>query len=315
MRVVYGLHSLKGFVKGTVLAIGVFDGLHVGHRKIIETVVKAAKKRKVKSVVLTFDPHPEKVLRSKGRAQSLISLSHRIKLIEELGVDILVVLDFSRAMADIAPEDFVRKILVGRLGVAEIFVGDNFYFGRRGRAGVAELIKFGKSFGFKVSIVRPVKVGRNIVSSSLIRKLIISGELSKASKLLARRVSVLGTVVSGARLARELGYPTANLNPHHEVIPPGGVYAVSVSFKGRLYRGVLNIGLRPTFYSPRDREPAIEVHIFDFKEKVYGHDLEVFFIKKLRNEVAFAGRDELVKQIEKDEKAARKALRVPKVPK
>lgn len=310
MRVIHGLRGFKKFANATVLAIGVFDGLHIGHRKIIERVVREAKKRKIKSVVLTFDPHPAKILRPKPRrASSLISVNHRIKFIEKLGVDILVVMDFTPALADITPEDFVRKVLVRKLGVREICVGDNFYFGKGGTAGINDLKRFGRSFGFNVSVVKSIRVGRNIVSSSLIRKLITSGELRRASKLLGRRVSVLGTVIGGARLARELGYPTANLNPHHEVIPPGGVYAVFVRFKGRSYEGVLNIGLRPTFYSPRDRESAIEVHIFDFKEKIYGHDLEVFFVKKLRDEVTFAGKDELVKQIKKDEEMAKNALK------
>lgn len=310
MRVVHGLRGFKRSAKATALAIGVFDGLHIGHRKIIERVVRDAKKLKVKSVVLTFDPHPAKVLHPKNHGvPSLISIGHRIKLIEELGVDILVVMDFSRALADLAPEDFARKVLADKLGAREVCVGDNFYFGKGCAAGVDDLNRFGRLFGFKVNVVKSIRMGRNIVSSSLIRKLITSGELRKASKLLGRRVSVLGTVISGARLARELGYPTANLNPHHEVVPPGGVYAVFVKFKEKTYKGVLNIGLRPTFYSPRDRESAIEVHIFDFKGKIYGHDLEVFFVKKLRDEAVFAGKDDLVRQIKKDEEAARDALK------
>ena len=310
MKILYGLRGIKRFNKATVLAIGVFDGLHVGHRSIIKRAARQAKKLKLKCVILTFYPHPMKLLHPKApETLSLISLDHRIRLIEKLGADALVILGFSRAIADIPAEDFARKILVGKFNVKEICVGDNFYFGKGGYAGINELKTLGRSLGFKVNVLKSIRVGRNIVSSSLIRKLITSGELGKASKLLGRRVSVLGTVIGGARLARELGYPTANLNPHHEIIPPAGVYAVLVSYRERSYEGILNIGLRPTFYSPRDRESAIEVHIFDFKEKIYGHDLEVFFIKKLRDEVAFAGKDELVKQIKKDEVMARDALK------
>ena len=309
MKIINGLKALKKPIDGSVLTIGVFDGVHLGHRKIIRKVVEDAKKLKAKSVVLTFDPHPAKVLHPKERVPSLISLNHRIKLIGELGVDILVVLGFSQAMASIAPEDFIKEILIGKFGVKEICVGDNFYFGKGGSAGIGELERLGRLLGVKVNVIRSVKIGRNMVSSSLIRKLITSGELRKASKFLGRTVSVLGTVIGGARLARELGYPTANLNPHHEVIPPGGVYAVLVNFKDKFYKGVLNIGLRPTFYAPRDRESAIEVHIFDFKEKIYGRELEVFFIKKLRDETAFDDKDELVLQIKKDEKTSRNVLR------
>lgn len=309
MKIINGLKALKKPIDGSVLTIGVFDGVHLGHRKIIKKVVEDAKKRKTKSVVLTFDPHPAKILHPKERVPSLISLNHRVKLIEELGVDILVILGFSQAMASIMPEDFIKEILLGKFGVREICVGDNFYFGKGGDAGIGELKRLGRSFGFKVNVIRSIRVGRNTVSSSLIRKLIISGELRKASKFLGRTVSVLGTVIGGARLARELGYPTANLNPHHEVIPPSGVYAVFVNFRDKSYKGVLNIGLRPTFYAPRDQESAIEVHIFDFKEKIYGYDLEVFFIKKLRDELIFDDKDELVEQIKKDEKAARNTLK------
>ncbi len=310
MKIIYGLRGVKRFNNATVLAIGVFDGLHVGHGSIITRAVREAKRLKLKSVVLTFYPHPMKLLYPKRpEASSLISLDHRIRLIEKLGADVLVILGFSRAVADITAEDFARKIMVGKFGVKEVCVGDNFFFGKGGHAGVNELKMLGKSLGFEVNVLKSMRVGGDIVSSSLIRKLITSGKLGKASKLLGRRISVLGTVMGGARLARELGYPTANLNPHHEIIPPAGVYAVFVSYRERLYKGVLNIGLRPTFYSPRDRESAIEVHIFDFKQKIYGHDLEVFFIKKLRGEVTFAGKDELVKQIKKDETRARDVLK------
>ncbi|MFH1189114.1 MAG: bifunctional riboflavin kinase/FAD synthetase [Candidatus Omnitrophota bacterium] len=310
MKVIYGLRGLRKFNKPAVVAIGVFDGLHVGHRRIITRAVREAKRLKLKSAVLTFYPHPVRLLHPGAPdASSLISLDHRIRLIGELGVDTLVILRFSRAIADITPEDFARKILAGKLGVREICVGEDFRFGKGARAGVRELKRLGGPLGFKVNTVKPVRVGRHVVSSSLIRRLITSGDLAKASKLLGRRVSVLGTVISGARLARELGYPTANLNPHHEIIPPAGVYAVFVNYRKKSYKGVLNIGLRPTFYSPRDRESAIEVHIFGFRRKIYGRNLEVFFVKKLRDEVAFAGKSELIGQIRRDETAARDALK------
>ncbi len=309
MKVIYGLHGFKKITKGSVLAIGVFDGVHIGHRKIIKNAVNEAKKRKLISIVITFDPHPTKILHPSFRAHSLISLAHRIRLIEELGADILVVLDFSPALANISADDFARKILVGKFNAKEVCVGDNFYFGRGARADADRLRRLGRSHGFNVNVLKSVKVGNNVVSSSLVRKMISSGELNKAAVMLGRRVSVLGTVVGGVRIARQLGYPTANLNPHHEVIPPSGVYAVLVTFQGRSYKGVLNIGLRPTFYAPRDREPAIEVHIFGFKKDIYGHDLEVFFIKKIRDEVRFSSSDSLVKQIKNDEKIAKIVLK------
>lgn len=308
MKITYGLRRYRAPALGAVLAVGVFDGVHVGHREIIRRAVDRARVLNMKSVVLTFDPHPAKVLHPGNRPPSLMSLEHRIRIIGELGADNLAVMRFTRSVADMAPEDFAVKVLSKKLGAKEICVGDNFYFGRNGRSGVKELKLLGAASGFSVNVAEPVKVGRNRVSSTAIRKLITSGSLDEAADMLGRRVSVLGTVISGARLARELGYPTANLNPHHEVIPPGGVYAVFVKFKGISYEGILNIGLRPTFYAPRDMEPAIEVHIFGFKDKIYGKDLEVLFVRKLRDEIAFAGKEQLIEQIKKDEKAAKATL-------
>ncbi len=309
MKVIRGLHALQRPLKGSVLTIGVFDGVHIGHRKVIGKVVARAKKLGVKSVVVTFDPHPIKSLApADNRTLSLISLDHRLRMVGSLGVDILVVVSFTEAVSGLSPGAFVKNILVDKLGVREIYVSDNFYFGKDAAAGVRELEALGGEFGFSVHVVSPARSGGRIISSSLIRKLVTGGDLKKAALLLGRPVSVLGTVVSGARLARELGYPTANLNPHHEVIPPGGVYAVMVRYENRLYRGVLNIGLRPTFYAPRDCEPAIEVHIFGFRRKVYGKDLEVLFMGKLRNERHFSGKADLVAQIENDKKAAQALL-------
>ncbi|MBN2453577.1 MAG: bifunctional riboflavin kinase/FAD synthetase [Candidatus Omnitrophica bacterium] len=309
MKIIKGIRTLKKPIGPSVLTIGVFDGIHIGHRKIIGNVVRKAAARALKSVVVTFDPHPLKVVKPGAAIPSLLSIGHRARLIEELGVDVLVILKFTKAMARISPEEFVRDILVGKLGAGEICVGNNFYFGRGGRAGIKQLEALGRAYGFRVNVMGSVRARGAAVSSSRIRRLITTGRLREAAKMLGRRVSVLGTVVGGARLARELGYPTANLNPHHEVIPPGGVYAVFVRYEGRIYKGVLNIGLRPTFYAPRDREPAIEVHVFGFKKKIYGRDLEALFVKKLREEKAFPDKSALVAQIRADEKEARLTLR------
>ena len=309
MKTIKGLRALRRPMPPTVLTMGVFDGVHVGHRKIIKSIVDEARRRKLTSVVVTFEPHPMKVIAAYAKIPSLISLKHRMRIIEELGVDVVVVLRFSKAFANIAAEDFIKDTLVDKLGMKTVYIGSNFYFGRGGRSGVKDLYRLGKKFGFKTVSVKPVKVHGRAASSSLIRHLIMTGKIDEASELLDRRVSILGTVISGARLARELGYPTANLNPHHEVIPPSGVYAVFVRLNDAIYKGILNIGIRPTFYAPRDREPAMEVHIFDFKEKIYGKDLEVFFVKKLRAEETFKNREELISQIKIDENRAKKAFR------
>ena len=317
MRIIRGLKHPKLPASGSCVAIGVFDGVHIGHQKIIKAVVRAAKEKGLASIVLTFDPHPSKILRPDSKTPSLISLDHRIKLIEKLGVDILIVLKFTKAFASMPAEKFVKNILINKLGAREIIVGENFYFGSGGGSGAKLLKKLSSLRGpkgrsnlkaFHVEVIAPVKIAGSIVSSSRIRKLIIEGRLREAEILLGRPVSVLGTVVSGARIGRRLGYPTANINPHHEVIPPSGVYAVKAKAGGGLYGGVLNIGRKPTFFAPRDMEPAIEVNIFGFNKHIYGRDIEVQFVKKLRDEIRFSKIEDLVAQIKKDTLLARKML-------
>ena len=308
MKIVKGVRNIKIPIEGSVIAIGVFDGFHKGHRKIIDSTVRRARRLGLTSVVLTFDPHPLKVVGHSSKAPSIISLDHRIKLISETGVDVIVVLRFTKAVANLSASGFVKEILVDKLGAREVFVGANFYFGRGGSSGVKELKRLSDEFNFKTRVLDPVRIGSSIASSSLIRRLIASGDIRKAELFLGRPVSVLGTVIRGANLARELGYPTANLNPHHEVVPSSGVYAVKTRCGRRLLGGILNIGVRPTFYSSKDLEPAIEVHIFDFRGNIYGKDLEVLFIKKIRDEIKFKNREELIRQIEIDTKRTKSIL-------
>lgn len=304
MRLIRGLQELHLSRRSSVVTIGVFDGLHIGHAKVISLAVARAKRLGIKSVVITFDPHPAKTLHSPSGVPSLISLEHRIRLIEEFSPDYLVVLNFTKPLAALPPAIFVKRILLSHAGAREVFVGDNFYFGKGAAAGPEDLRRYGSLLGFKVNVVDAVRVAGKRVSSSVIRRLVSAGEIAQASKYLGRPVAVLGTVVGGANLARELGYPTANINPHHEVIPPRGVYAVKVRYGHRLYNGVLNIGWRPTFYAPRDREPTIEVHIFGFRRKIYGKDLEALFVRKIRDERRYHSREALIAQIARDEKSA-----------
>lgn len=295
--------------RGSVVTVGVFDGLHVGHAAIIKKVVMRAKKTGAKSIVVTFNPHPLKVLSRRHFVPSLISLKHRIRLMKNIGIDKVLVMNFTKKLANILPEKFVEDILTKKLNAKEIFIGEDFCFGKNAQADAKTLKAIGKKVGLKVNIIRHVKIEGAVVSSSLIRKLVVSGLIDKASRLLGRPYTILGTVVSGSKLGRKLGYPTANINPHHEAVPPSGVYAVKVRFNGKIYKGVMNIGIRPTFYDHgHDKEPAIEVHIFNFHEKVYGMDLEIVFVRKLRDEKKFKKIDSLIEQIKKDEKAAQAVL-------
>jgi len=297
-------------VKNSVVTIGVFDGVHIGHRAIIKKVAREARTEGLESVVITFDPHPLKILKPHSFIPSLISLRHRVRLLKELGIDRVLVMKFDRKMAGLPAEKFIKDIIADRLRAKEIFVGEDFLFGKGASADTDELKTIAARFSMNVRVIRHVKVAGRIVSSSLIRRLVMNGDIKYASRLLGRPFSILGTVVRGAKLARRLGYPTANVNPHHEAMPPGGVYAVKVKFKGRALKGVMNIGIRPTFYDHgRDEEPSIEVHIFDFHGRIYGRDLEIIFVRKLRDEKKFNTIDSLIMQIKRDEQAARASLK------
>jgi riboflavin kinase/FMN adenylyltransferase len=307
MKVIRGLRSFRDNIEKSAVTVGVFDGVHIGHQKVIKRAVSRARKIGGKSVVVTFDPHPAKVLNPKARVPSLTSLNHRIRLIGRLGADYLVIVRFTKALSRIAPHEFVRKTLIGKLGMRELCVGENFCLGRGGKTGVKELASIAKELCFALRAIKPVRIRGRQVSSSGIRHLIVEGNLAAASRSLSRPVSILGTVVKGSRRGRILGFPTANINPHHEAIPPSGVYAVFVSFGKKVYDAVLNIGVRPTF--GQEIDPTIEVHIFDFWGTIYGKDLEISFARKLRDERRFSNRHELASQIVRDAESARAWLR------
>lgn len=297
--------------KKTVVTIGVFDGVHSGHKRILEKAVAIARRAKAEAVAVTFNPHPLLVLSKKKAPPSLISLKHRLGLIRDVGIDRCIVIDFTKKFAGISPESFVKDILVKRLNAGWIVVGEDFCFGSKRRGEADFLARKGRELGFSVTTVRTLKYKGFAVSSSLIRRSIQAGRLEFSSKLLARPVTILGTVVKGNRLGEIIGFPTANVNPHHEVVPASGVYAVRVKIDRKNYGGVLNIGTRPTFYGPgrKDKESTIEVHIFDFSKRIYGKVVEVIFVKRIRSEKRFANTEELAEQIKKDVKQAKKILK------
>ena len=300
MEIIRGIRNRS--IKGpTAVTVGIFDGVHRGHKKILRQLKKRAGAIKGKSCVVTFEPHPLKVLRPHGTPPLLVSPQHKMKLLEAEGVDIAVIINFTRDFAVMTPADFAKDVLNKKLNAKELLVGENFVLGK-GRSGDAKYLKrLGRQLGFNVRPVKPLKSGNEVVSSTLIRKLIMSGDLERAKRLLGRNVSVLGTVVRGAKRGRVIGFPTANIDPHHEATPPSGVYIVKVKLGGRQYRGVLNIGFRPTFHDARkESEPVIEVHIFDFNKLIYGRDMEIVFLKKIRSEKKFEDEMKLAARIKKD---------------
>jgi len=294
-------------MKNAVLAIGIFDGVHIGHRKIISAAIREAKKKGEESVIVTFDPHPLKVLKPRISVPSIMSTSHRLKFICALGADRCCVVKFDKKFSKLMPRDFAGKILAGKFKASKVFIGSNFVFGKGNSGNALSLRKFGREYGFEVKVVPLVKAGRNAVSSTAIRNHIIRGKLDGAARMLGRPVSIYGTVVSGKKRGRLLGYPTANIDPHHEAIPPSGVYAVWVRIGNIKHAGALFIGKRKTF---GEKEPVIEVHIFDFHSFIYGEDIEVVFVKKLRGVKKFSNHDKLIEQIKRDDIIARRILKI-----
>jgi len=306
MKVLFGLRGLEKITRA-VVTLGVFDGLHRAHRNIISHAVSTARRVNGRSIVVTFYPHPQ------GQ-KSLYSLKHRIRLFQELGVDICVVIKFTKSFSQISASQFIENVIIMKLHPYCIFIGENFTFGRGALGNAALLEKYARLYNFKLKIFPVAKSGLKIISSTYIRSLIADGKLNAAYKLLGSRVSIFGRVIAGKGLGASLGFPTANINPHHEVVPPFGVYAVKVKLKNRLLNGACYIGTKPTLKSQSYKVTKsqdnlhIEVHILDFKKDIYGQDLEVQFIKKIRGEKAFTSKELLKKQIQKALFIARRIL-------
>lgn len=311
MKVIYGIGKAKKAFKNAVLAIGVFDGLHIGHQKLIRAAVKRAKALGGPAIVMTFSPHPVQVLKPGNYLPFIVSLPERLKLIERLDVMACVVVHFTKRFSRLTAQQFVKRCLVDHICPKEIFVGSDFRFGQ-GRAGTLECFKeAGREYGFKVNTVSPVKGGRKKIGSSRIRRLITDGKIYMAGRFLGRNVSVAGKVVKGDGRGALLGFPTANINLSNEVIPPIGAYAVRVVIDNKTFSGMANIGRRPSFKKDGN-EVNIEAHVFNFKRALYGKQIIVEFIKKIRKEKIFDSKQKMIAQLKRDEiksKAILKALK------
>lgn len=304
MIVLRSLKGLKG-VKNPILTLGNFDGIHLGHRRIISRVVAKAEKESVPSVVYTFEPHPLKVVAPHRSPLLLLDMEDKKRLIGEMGIDYLVLAEFTKAFAATHPRRFVEDVLVKALGVREVWVGHDFSFGR-GRTGTVEYLReLGLELGFKVRVLPAYRKGGLIVSSSLIRELVKTGEVRKAASLLGKEYRIKGRVVKGASVGREIGFPTANLRVSSELVPKSGVYAAYASVGGVRRPAVLNIGTAPTFGG---RASTVEVHILGFRGDLYGRKMEVAFVRRLRDEKTFKTKAALISRIKKDALRAREIL-------
>jgi riboflavin kinase/FMN adenylyltransferase len=286
------------------LAIGVFDGVHLGHQAVISTSAEHARAANGTPVVVTFDPHPEKILRPDKAPHLLTATPHKIALIRARGVGHLLIISFDKHFAATEPEDFVQQLVQHSKPLREICVGHEWSFGRNRRGNLDLLKKLGVQFDFDVVGIPPVAVNGEIVSSTTIRRAIEAGDLEKSATMLGRYYTILGTVVHGDDLGKKIGFPTANLSAHSEQFPPNGVYFAEAKLDGVVYPGVVNLGCRPTMSSGKS-DRILEVYLFDFDRDIYGKDLELRFIRYLRAEKKFENVDALVRQIERDVQQAR----------
>jgi riboflavin kinase/FMN adenylyltransferase len=306
MQVFHTLEEMAGKFERVCLAIGVFDGVHLGHQRVIGQARDDARAVDGTSVVLTFDPHPMQILQPDKAPQLLTSTRHKLTLIEKLAVDACLVLTFDKPFSHLPAEKFIET-LVTKNRLQEICVGTRFRFGHN-RAGDIQLLEtLATKYGFVAREIKPVKLDDEMISSTAIRQHVLHGRLDRAAAMLGRPLSVIGTVETGDHRGHELGFPTANLNPHDEVLPPDGVYAVR-ALKGQgIFGGVANIGIRPTFQHLVPRR-ILEVHILDFDGEIHGQDVEVQFLQRLRDEKRFESMDALKTQIAEDIRIARQLL-------
>lgn len=292
-----------------VATVGFFDGVHSGHRYLIDRLKAVARENNCMSMIITFDKHPRQVLNSDYKLMLLSTLDEKLNLLSQTGIDCCVVLPFTADMADLSAHDFMKTILSERLSVATLMIGYDNRFGHRREDGYEQYVAYGKELGISVIDSDSFSYGNGSVSSSMVRRFISAGDVERAAECLGRPYSLSGMVVHGEAKGRTIGFPTANIVPADadKLIPDGGVYAVLVSLddSSTMLNGMMNIGSRPTFDG---KMQTLEVHIFDFDGDIYKHSLRVFFIKKIRNERCFSSPDELAKQLETDEKVCRLQL-------
>lgn len=304
METLHSIPELSRLRGPLFLAIGVFDGVHLGHQAVISTSAQNAKAQNGTPVVVTFDPHPAKVLRPQDAPHLLTATAHKIALIKALGVEHLLVITFDREFASTPPEEFVGALVKSSKPLRQICVGHEWSFGKNRAGNLALLQKLGAENDFEVVGIKPVRVNGSVVSSTSIRNAIQEGDFQRAAEMLGRDYTILGTVVHGQAIGNSLGFPTANLSAHSEQFPPNGVYLAEASLDGDAHRGVINLGVRPTV-ARGILERNLEIHLLDFNRDIYGKDIEVRFDRFLRAEMRFGSVDALRDQIRKDVETAR----------
>lgn len=308
MKVVNDIKNYRSDKK-SILTIGTFDGIHIGHQKILKSLVAQAKKENLLANVLTFFPHPRMVLQKESQITLIDTLKEREDFLRKLGVDNLIIHPFSVAFSKLTALEFIQNILVKQLKIDSLYIGYDHRFGRNREATVEDLKSYGQQYDFKVNIISAQQIATIAVSSTKIREAIALGDFVKVHHFLGRPFQLRGTVTKGEGIGRKLAFPTANLNVNipYKIIPPQGVYLVSILLEKGVFYGMMNIGTRPTLSGKNE---SIEIHIFDFNEDLYGKMITVCLYEKIRDERKFDSLEALKTQLIKDKKKCKRTLTV-----
>jgi riboflavin kinase/FMN adenylyltransferase len=297
MKQFNSLDEIKN-IKETVVALGNFDGVHKGHQELIRRTVKSAKMAGLKSAVFTFANHPKNVVAGKPVIKNILYPEDKAAIIQSLGVDYLFSLEFNEIIQHLSAEEFMQKLLVGAFRMREVYCGFNYRFGYKAEGSPETLIKAGMKDGFGIHVLEPFKIDGNLVSSSFIRELIAAGRVGECKKYMGRNYTVGGEVVVGNKIGRTIGFPTSNILIDEAMVTPAhGVYVTYCNYNGTCYQGITNVGIKPTI---GDNLKNIETHIFNFSKELYGKEIRVEFLERIRPEIKFENVQELALQIDRD---------------
>ena len=291
----------------SILTIGTFDGVHIGHQKVIKSLVERARQKKILANVLTFFPHPRMILQKDSKIKLIDTLKEKELFFKELGIDNLIIHPFSKEFSRLTALEFTRDILVNHLKIASLYIGYDHRFGRNREATLEDLINFGKTYNFEVIIIPAQDISMVNVSSTKIRRAIEEGDFSQTKLFLGRPFQLSGKVTKGKGIGRTIAFPTANIKIEepYKIIPPQGVYLVSIDHENRIYFGMMNIGIRPTLIGDNE---TIEVHIFEFNEDIYNKILKISLLEKIREEEKFESLEALKRQLEIDKETCKRTL-------
>ena len=298
MKVVKSIENYSS-KKKSIITIGTFDGIHIGHQEIIKSLVKESISKNALSLILTFFPHPRMVLNKDFSIKLIDTLKEKEKMFEKLGLNTLIIQPFTKNFANISSHDFTKEILVKKLNVKKIILGYDHRFGKNRESSVEDLIELGLTYNFEVEVINAKKINSINISSTKIRKAIELGDFNKANLYLGRHFEMNGKVVKGKGLGKKIGFPTANIlvEENYKLIPNKGVYLIKAKIKNKTYYGMMNIGNRPTL---NGKDETLEINIFKFNENIYGKRLTIFFLEKIRNEIKFDSIEKLGNQLLKD---------------